>query len=111
MTFLSTWRPAARAWPGVVSLLSLLAVLLGAAPPPPPDSGGLSAAGRVTSALPELRPAPAPGAPVPMTAGTPPEPVWLPPVPPAPAPAAPVWDMPARRPGLSELGRRQTDGG
>ncbi|MBZ9711896.1 hypothetical protein [Deinococcus multiflagellatus] len=109
--FFLTWRPVARAWPGLVSLISLLAVLLGTAPTLPPDSGGLSAAGRLTPALPELRPASPPGAPVPMTAGTPPEPLVLPTVR-LGAPAAPLaWQAPLRRPRLSELGRRQTDGG
>lgn len=53
------WRSRLLAWPGVLTLLSVLAVLLGHHPPMP-DQGPRATAGTVAPALPELRPAPQP---------------------------------------------------
>ncbi|UBV43609.1 hypothetical protein LAJ19_05180 [Deinococcus taeanensis] len=109
-SFLRVWQRALLGWPGLFPLLPLLAVLLGT-PPSLPEPGVRWAAGSVTPALPELRPAPAPGVPVPLAAGEPPRPFRLPDVRPALAPWVPVWAAPSRRVSLSELGRRQADGG
>ena len=99
-----------HAWPGVLTLMSLLAVLLGT-PVPAPDVGARMSAGRVTPALPEARPAPSPPAPVPLASAPPPEPYRLP-APRLLAIVRPwVWTAPLRRVDLSVLGRRQSDGG
>lgn len=97
-------------WPGVLTLLSVLAVLLGQQPPVT-DPGLRVTAGSVAPVLPELRPAPAPAPGPALLAASPPAPVWVAPLArPSPA-AAPRWAAPHLPRSLALLGRRQTDGG
>jgi hypothetical protein len=108
-SFRLAWQRALLSLPGLFPLLPLLAVVLGqpwTAPEP-----GRWAAGNVAPALPELRPAPPPGPPVPLLAGDAPRPVALPPKQARVALALPEWAEPGVRPVLSVLGRRQSDGG
>ncbi|UQN06088.1 hypothetical protein [Deinococcus sp. QL22] len=98
------------AWPGLLTLLSVLAVLLGS-PPPTPEAGARISAGSVAPVLPELRPTPQPSPGSPTLTPAPAEPVVLPRAPYAGAVALPVWDAPLYRIDLTVLGRRQTDGG
>ncbi|MVN88665.1 hypothetical protein GO986_18165 [Deinococcus sp. HMF7620] len=105
------WQRGLTAWPGLVTLVSLLAVLLGTAPSLPSPGPETAAAGRLTPALPELRPPAAPASPVPLVPGTPPEPIWLPRLHHGAVAVQPRWTEPTPRPSLSLLGRRQTDGG
>ncbi|WP_051363527.1 hypothetical protein [Deinococcus murrayi] len=109
------WGAALRAWPGVLTLLSVLAVLLGQQAPAPAEggSGPRVAAVPVAPALPEFRaaPAPAPAGPGGLPLGTPPAPRWQPP-PQWAGTAPPRAEGAFRRPlSLALLGRRQTDGG
>ncbi|WP_034384053.1 hypothetical protein [Deinococcus sp. YIM 77859] len=98
------------AWPGVLTLLSVLAVLLGS-PQPVADQGPRVTAGNVAPALPEVRPAPQPmPGPLLLTAA-PPEPFGLVRVALAAAVALPAWSSPTPLRSLALLGRRQTDGG
>lgn len=111
---LTGWAAGLRAWPGLLTLLSVLAVLLGQQAPAPAagTSGPRVAAAPVAPALPELRPAPAPAPAWPnLLAGTPPAPRWTPPQ--ARRRLGPVafWTALAQPPSLALLGRRQTDGG
>lgn len=111
---LTRWAARLRAWPGLLTLLSVLAVLLGQQAPAPAEGtpGSRMAAAPVAPALPELRPAPAPAPAWPgLLAGTPPAPLWTPPQ--ARRRAAPValWAAPTLPASLALLGRRQTDGG
>lgn len=103
-------RPQLLAWPGVLTLLSLLAVLLGQ-PPPLTDQGPRITAGSVAPALPEVRPAPQPvPSPLLLTA-TPPEPLGLVRGALAVTLPLPAWVPPIPARSLALWGRRQTDGG
>ncbi|MDV6373929.1 hypothetical protein [Deinococcus arenicola] len=105
------WLARISAWPGVLTLLSVLAVVLGA-PVRPPEVGPRLSASNVAPALPEVRTAPQPG----------PSVVVLTP-PPAAEPFRLArkqagtqitrwhWQQPAPLSDLNVLGRRQTDGG
>ncbi len=104
------WQARLAALPGALTLLSLLAVLLGSHPPTH-DPGPRPTAGAAAPALPELRPAPLPPAPAPLLAGAPPD---------VPLVARRTQRSvvlcacragPARKPDLLALGRQQTDGG
>ncbi|MPY65532.1 hypothetical protein F8S09_02335 [Deinococcus sp. SDU3-2] len=98
----------------MLTLLSVLAVLLGQQAPAPAEgtSGPRVAAAPVAPALPELRPAPAPAPASPgLLAGTPPAPLWTPPQARRRSGPVAVWTAPAQPPSLALLGRRQTDGG
>ena len=104
-----TWQARLAALPGALTLLSLLAVLLGTHPPTH-DPGPRPTAGAAAPALPELRPAPLPPAPAPLLASAPPD---------APRPVraqqtfvalAQRWAAPLRKADLLTLGRQQTDG-
>lgn len=108
-SFRLAWQRALLSLPGLFPLLPLLAVALGQ-PWNVPEPGRW-AAGNVAPALPELRPAPPPGSPVPLLAGDAPRPVALPPAQARFTLALPVWAEPRVRPALSVLGRRQSDGG
>ncbi|GGK90043.1 hypothetical protein [Deinococcus radiotolerans] len=103
------WQRTLLTLPGLFPLLPLLAVVLGQ-PWNVPDAGRW-AAGNIAPALPELRPAPPPGAPVPFVAGDAPRPLVVPPAPPRGSVPLPVWSEPGGPPRLSVLGRRQSDGG
>ncbi|MFC6800724.1 hypothetical protein ACFQDE_02360 [Deinococcus caeni] len=104
------WLARLSAWPGVLTVLSLLAVGFGT-PAPAPEVGERLSAGRVTPVLPELRPAPGAPTPTPFPASPPPEPLpWAAAVH-AEVRAVRAWSPPLRRPALSVLGRRQSDGG
>lgn len=105
------WLARLRAWPGVLTLLSVLAVVVGA-PVRPPEMGQRLSASNVAPALPEVRAMPQPGPSVPV----------LTPPPPAESlrlvrqqTGRPVthwtWQQPAPLSDLTVLGRRQTDGG
>lgn len=98
------------ALPGVLTLLSVLAVILGS-PPQAHQTQPRMTAGSVAPSLPELRPAPQPAPVVPLPAAPPPEPYQLPAV--ALGTSAPIWHWTAPRwaPDLAWLGRLQTDGG
>lgn len=114
LTRLTRWWAWLRAWPGLLTLLSVLAVLLGQQAPAPAEGtpGSRVAAAPVAPALPELRPAPAPAPAWPnLLAGTPTAPLWTPPQARRRAASVPVWTAPAHPPSLALLGRRQTDGG
>ncbi|EYB69830.1 hypothetical protein DEIPH_ctg001orf0047 [Deinococcus phoenicis] len=98
------------AWPGMLTLLSVLAVLLGHHPQVT-DPGARMTAGSVAPALPEARPAPQPSPGPAVLAATPPEPFRLPSLRGvAPAPLL-AWTSPVLPRSLALLGRRQTDGG
>ncbi|GAA5512963.1 hypothetical protein Dcar01_01687 [Deinococcus carri] len=104
------WRAHLLAWPGMLTLLSVLAVLLGHQPPVT-DQGARLTAGNVAPALPEARPAPPPSPGPALLAAAPPEAVWLTPLSAeVPAPV-PLWTAPTLPRTLALLGRRQTDGG
>lgn len=108
------WAARLRAWPGMLTLLSVLAVLLGQQAPAPAEGmpGSRMAAAPVAPALPELRPAPTPAPAWPnLLAGTPPAPLWTLPQAGRRAAPLPVWTAPTLSPSLALLGRRQTDGG
>lgn len=104
------WRSVVLGWPGLLTVLSLLAVLLGHQPHPT-EPGKRLTAGNVTPALPEIRPAPQPLPGPALPAGPPPEP-W-------PTlgqsklsdPTERRWTAPTLPRTLALLGRRQTDGG
>lgn len=105
-----TWQARLAALPGALTLLSLLAVLLGTHPPTH-EPGSRPTAGAAAPALPELRPAPLPPAPAPLLAAAPPDaPQILRSVQTFVALAA-HWTAPVRKPDLLALGRQQTDGG
>jgi len=94
----------------MLTLLSLLAVVLGQQPPVA-DPGPRVTAGSVAPALPELRPAPTPTPGPALLAAPPPAAVWVAPLA-QPSPAtAPRWAAPHLPRTLALLGRRQTDGG
>ncbi|WP_246580238.1 hypothetical protein [Deinococcus aestuarii] len=104
------WRSRLAAWPGVLTLLSVLAVLLGHQPPVM-DQGSRVTAGSVAPALPEWRPAPQPTPGPALGAAPPPEPFRMPGgADPAPN-RLPVWTVSPPKRSLALLGRRQTDGG
>lgn len=105
-----TWQARLAALPGALTLLSLLAVLLGThAPTHGPEPR--PTAGAAAPALPELRPAPLLPAPGSLLASAPPEaPLSVGRVEILTAPA-PHWAAPVRKPDLLALGRQQTDGG
>ncbi|WP_147364041.1 hypothetical protein [Deinococcus cavernae] len=104
------WRARLLAWPGALTFLSVLAVLLGAQPHQPEPQPRLTAA-PVAPALPEWRPLPQPNAPVPLLTGTAAEPFRLPSLPGEFLALAGVWDFVAPPLELSWWGRWQTDGG
>ena len=98
------------ALPGVLTLLSLLAVVLGSHAPAP-DPQPRMTAGTVSPTLPELRPAPTPAPGVPLLPAPPPQPYRLTATSaPAAAPLA-SRSAPRRQPDLNWWGRSQTDGG
>ena len=104
-----SWRARLLAWPGALTFLSLLAVLLGAQQHPPDPQPRLTAA-PVAPALPEVRPLPGPAAPVPLPGAPATEPfrVVLP-----PAERLGVWwawSFVPRALTLVWWGRQQTDG-
>lgn len=98
------------ALPGVLTFLSVLAVLLGTQPPAH-DTQPRFTAGSVAPALPELRAAPQPAPVVPLLAAPPPEAFRPPPRHTAAQRKLPRWDAPSWTPDLYTLGRQQTDGG
>ncbi|GAA0520640.1 hypothetical protein [Deinococcus depolymerans] len=104
------WLARLSAWPGVLTFLSLLAVGF-STPAPAPDVGGRVSSGRVTPVLPELRPAPGAPVPVPFPASPPPAPFRVPGLRVRLESPSVRWSPPLRRPVLSVLGRRQSDGG
>lgn len=104
------WHSRLAALPGALTLLSLLAVLLGTHPPAH-EPGTRPTAGAAAPALPELRPTPLPPAPTPLLAAAPPDPVPTPRTERAGPLAAPHRSVPGRKPDLLALGRQQTDGG
>lgn len=104
------WRSRLLAWPGLLTLLSVLAVLLGHQPPVS-DQGTRVTAGSVAPALPELRPAPQPTPNPALGAAPPPEPFRVVGGAAKAAQALPEWTAPVRKRSLALLGRRQTDGG
>ncbi|GGL99801.1 hypothetical protein [Deinococcus aerophilus] len=104
------WYARLSTWPGVLTLLSVLAVVLGT-PVRPPDLGPRLSASNVAPALPELRAAPQPGPTAPVL-GAPPTESFRPSG--AGRRSGSVltrWEAPHLRPELTVLGRRQTDGG
>ncbi|GHF28304.1 hypothetical protein HNQ07_001012 [Deinococcus metalli] len=107
---LQFWQVRVAAWPGLLTLLSLLAVVLGT-PARVPEQAPRLTAGNVTPLTPELRAAPQPSPGVPLLAPPAPTPEW------AQRPALLAsrffwaWSPPAQRLDLTVLGRRQTDGG
>lgn len=109
-SFRRAWQRTLLTLPGLFPLLPMLAVVLGQ-PWNVPDPSNRPAAGSVAPALPELRPAPPPGAPVPLMAGDAPRPTVLPPTSARHEGRMPVWTEPLVRVTLSVLGRRQSDGG
>ncbi|MEF2280024.1 hypothetical protein V3W47_17155 [Deinococcus sp. YIM 134068] len=104
------WRSRVAAWPGLLTLLSVLAVLLGHQPPVT-DSGARVTAGSVAPALPELRPAPQPTPGPALLTATPPEPFRVPGRADRVGDLIPIWTAPLPKRSLALLGRRQTDGG
>ncbi|TDE87241.1 hypothetical protein [Deinococcus sp. S9] len=104
------WHSRLLAWPGMLTLLSVLAVLLGHQPHPM-DQGPRVTASPVAPTLPEMQPAPqaTPG-PLLLAAATP-EPFRLKNLPAALSVPVPVWTAPTLARSLALLGRRQTDGG
>ncbi|ANE43562.1 hypothetical protein [Deinococcus puniceus] len=98
------------AWPGLLTVLSVLAVLLGS-PPPSPDAGARMSAGSVAPVLPELRPAPQPSPGSPTLTPAAAEPFRLPRAPYGVVAALPEWEEPLLKLDLNVLGRRQIDGG
>ncbi|BDP41470.1 hypothetical protein DAETH_14390 [Deinococcus aetherius] len=104
------WRSRLLAWPGVLTLLSVLAVLLGHHPPMP-DQGPRATAGTVAPALPELRPAPQPTPAPALSAASPPEPFRVAERADRALGHLPIWAPPLPERSLALLGRRQTDGG
>lgn len=105
------WCSALRAWPGVLTLLSVLAVVLGHPTHTADGSGPRLTASNVTPTLPELRPAPQPAPGPGLLAAIPPEPPRPPGIRgPVPLPV-PAWVSPTPPRSLALLGRRQTDGG
>ncbi|WP_291424553.1 hypothetical protein [Deinococcus sp.] len=98
------------AWPGVLTVLSVLAVVLGT-PPPAHDAQPRTVALATAPSLPELRAAPQLPLPSPLPSPPPGE-AWSAAAqlaPPAPRPV--YWNVPALQTGLTWWGRRQTDGG
>ncbi|ACO45925.1 hypothetical protein [Deinococcus deserti] len=104
------WHTRLIALPGVLTLLSVLAVILGT-PMSTVDASQRMTAGSVSPGMPELRPAPQPVPATPLPASPPPEPwrlsreqhtrIQI-----RPAPVS--WQP---RPDLITWGRQQTDGG
>ncbi|MFD2610696.1 hypothetical protein ACFSR9_14835 [Deinococcus taklimakanensis] len=103
-------RSRLLALPGVLTFLSVLAVLLGTQPPAH-DTQPRFTAGSVTPALPELRAAPQPAPVVPLLAAPPPEVFRTLPRLSGVQRKLPRWDAPPWTPDLHALGRQQTDGG
>ncbi|WP_026332294.1 hypothetical protein [Deinococcus apachensis] len=100
----------ALAWPGMLTLLSVLAVLLGHQPPVT-DGGPRVTAGNVAPVLPEVRPAPQPTPGPALSAAPPPEPFRAAGERSRAAAPVPAWTAPSLPRTLALLGRRQTDGG
>lgn len=104
------WQARVAAWPGLLTLLSVLAVVMGT-PARVPEHAPRLTAGNVTPLTPELRAAPQPLPGVPLLAPPAPVPEW------AQRPHLSAthviwtWHVPARSLDLTVLGRRQTDGG
>lgn len=105
---LRTLRPGT--WPGLLTLLSVLAVVLGQHPPVSEPSSRVTA-GSVAPALPEARPAPQPTPGPALLAGRPPEPFRVARVPDEIQAPVRRWAAPHLPRTLALLGRRQTDGG
>ena len=103
-------RSRALAWPGMLTLLSVLAVLLGHQPPVV-DGGPRVTAGSVAPALPEVRPAPQPTPGPALSAAPPPQPFQPAGLRAASPARLPGWTPPLLPRSLALLGRRQTDGG
>ncbi|MFC4639339.1 hypothetical protein [Deinococcus hohokamensis] len=104
------WQARLIALPGVLTLLSVLAVILGA-PAPSVDATPRITSGSVTPGLPELRPAPQPAPLTPLPAPPAPEPWRLnrsPELTRRTLTRAEPWRP---RPDLIVWGRQQTDGG
>ncbi len=105
------WLSRLRAWPGVLTLLSVLAVVLGT-PVRPPEVGQRLNASNVAPALPEVRAAPQPGLGVPVLTPPPPaERFWLVREQTGAQVVSWSWQQPPPLSDLDVLGRRQTDGG
>ncbi|PNY82397.1 hypothetical protein [Deinococcus koreensis] len=104
------WQARLAAWPGLLTLLSVLAVVLGTPTPTPEGSSRLSAS-NVAPALPELRAAPQPAPATPLQAPPAPEPFRLTRPPLATLLPGWFWVNPVRPLDLAVLGRHQTDGG
>lgn len=103
-------RSRVLAWPGMLTLLSVLAVLLGHQPPVL-DGGPRVTASSVVPALPEVRPAPQPSPSPALTPAPPPEPFRVAGVRGSVRLLVPAWRAPTFPRSLALLGRRQTDGG
>lgn len=110
---LTGWAARLRAWPGLLTLLSVLAVVVGQQAPAPAEgtSGPRVAAAPAAPALPELRAAPAPTPAPGLLTAPPPEPLWAPAQAQRRAAPATRWTAPSLPRSLALLGRRQTDGG
>ncbi len=109
-TSAALWHARLSTWPGVLTLLSVLAVVLGT-PVRPPDLGPRLSASNVAPALPELRAAPQPGPTAPVLVAPPTEPFRPPGAGSRSGDELARWEAPHLRPKLTVLGRRQTDGG
>lgn len=106
-----SWRSRLGLWPGLLTLLSVLAVALGMPVHPAEGNGQRLSASNVAPALPEVRAMPQPGPGVPVLTPPPPAETFR-------AVRAPgsrqsvrwTWSQPAPLSDLTVLGRRQTDG-
>ncbi|WP_245593117.1 hypothetical protein [Deinococcus frigens] len=107
---LPSWVSRLSAWPGVLTLLSVLAVVLGA-PVHPPETGTRLSASNVAPPLPELRAMPQPGPGAPVLTPPPAEPFRVLRARQVGRDAHWSWTQPAPLSDLNVLGRRQTDGG
>ena len=109
-TILPLWHARLAAWPGLLTVLSVLAVMLGT-PTRVPEQAPRLTAGTVTPLMPELRAVPQPSPGVPVLPPPAPRPEWAVPMPLLAALFTATWAAEGRRPDLTVLGRRQTDGG
>ncbi|WP_295823460.1 hypothetical protein [uncultured Deinococcus sp.] len=105
-----TWHARLSAWPGLLTVLSVLAVMLGT-PARVPEQAPRLTAGTVTPLTPELRAVPQPSPGVPVLPPPAPLPEWAGPTVLMAALCTAMWGVQAQRPDLTVLGRRQTDGG
>ncbi len=104
------WQARVAAWPGLLTLLSVLAVMMGT-PARVPEQAPRLIAGTVTPLTPELRAAPQPAPGVPLLAPPPPVPEWARRPPLLAQRVFWTWSPHLRPLDLTALGRQQTDGG